>query len=217
MIAPSAKFTECPRIIKKIIRSRDSSRRAEILTYRYTDTHIVIVTVAHLCTVTPTMSRTDSCSADRSKYRRPTARSLNEDERLSGNAARAGDVRASRYPGDRAPFSSTNHALVPISLRRHSSISRTMYIHMYRHKTRGNPDGSTVIFDTKVTRRSRIVPWKRRSAIARYLIGVVVFPRRRLRRKESSLSPFPSGAHSPYVVARWQPFLISLDNSLSGA
>lgn len=124
------------KIQKKKIRSERilPSRKSELI--GNTDTHIVTVIVAHLCAVTPTTSRTDSCSADRGKYRRPTARSLNEDERLSGNAARAGDVRASCYPGDRAP--STNHALVPISLRRHSSISRTTYIHMYRRETRGN-------------------------------------------------------------------------------
>lgn len=85
--------------------------------------------------ITSTTSRTDSCSADRSKYRRLTARSLNEDERLSGNAARAGDVRClalSRGSCAVHVYAWTNHALVvvPIFVVTRRYRARRMYTYI---------------------------------------------------------------------------------------
>lgn len=92
----------------------------------------------HTPTTSYRSSRTDSCSADRCKYRRPTARSLNENGRLSGNATRAGDVCVKRYPEDCAPFTSTReriHAFSSSSLfvvtRRYRA--RCMYTYVYVH------------------------------------------------------------------------------------
>lgn len=149
-------------------------------------------------------------------------------------------MKTSDYPGMRRARGTSVLRVIPGIVRRlritHSSLSLFVVTRQYRARRtyicidarQEVIDGSTVTFDTKARRRLRAFRPVETTRCDRAILrrsGVIpgIFPRRLRRRKgsapSSSSSPSPSlsGAHSPYAVARWQPFLISLDNSLSGA